>query len=107
LIWDRKLIKELFDFDYKWEVYTPEKDRKYGYYVLPILYGDKFIGRFEPVYKKKTQTLIVRGLWLDEYPDKAFKKAFIDFKNFLGAKEIEFEDKTPETIKWLKDLLVE
>ncbi|UZQ86367.1 winged helix DNA-binding domain-containing protein [Thermoclostridium stercorarium] len=40
---DRKLIKMLFGFDYKWEAYTPKSQRKYGYYVLPMLYGDRFI----------------------------------------------------------------
>ena len=42
-IWDRALVKELFDFDYKWEVYVPESQRKFGYYVLPILYEDRFM----------------------------------------------------------------
>ena len=46
-IWDRDLVKALFNFDYKWEVYVPEEKRKFGYYVLPVLYEDRFIGRLE------------------------------------------------------------
>jgi uncharacterized protein YcaQ len=53
MLWDRKLIKALFGFDYKWEIYTPEGERKYGYYVLPILYGDSFFGRIEFSCDKK------------------------------------------------------
>ena len=46
-MWDRKMIAHLFDFDYIWEIYTPESKRKWGYYVLPVVYGDEFIGRIE------------------------------------------------------------
>lgn len=65
LLWDRKLIKELFDFDYKWEVYTPAAQRKYGYYVLPVLYGSKFIGRIEMETDKKNKTLNVKNFWAE------------------------------------------
>lgn len=65
MLWDRKLIKALFDFDYKWEIYTPEKQRKYGYYCLPILYGDRFIGRIEAVYDRKRMKLTVKQVWLE------------------------------------------
>ncbi|MGB3368730.1 MAG: crosslink repair DNA glycosylase YcaQ family protein, partial [Acidaminobacteraceae bacterium] len=105
LMWDRKLIKALFDFEYKWEVYTPKKDRKYGYYVLPVLFGDRFIGRIEPVFEKKTKTLHFRGLWLDEYPNKAFKIAVIEFAEFLGATSISYGNKTKESLEWLESLM--
>ena len=55
MLWDRRLIKALFDFDYKWEIYTPEAQRKYGYYVLPLLYGDRFIGRVEAIRDRKAK----------------------------------------------------
>lgn len=48
MLWDRDMITKVFDFDYRWEVYTPVVKRKYGYYVLPVIYGNEFIGRFEP-----------------------------------------------------------
>lgn len=65
LLWDRKLIKELFNFEYTWEIYTPEEKRKFGYYVLPILYGDEFIGRIEAIYTKKTKELVVKNIWYE------------------------------------------
>ena len=65
LLWDRKLIHALFDFNYKWEIYTPQADRKYGYYVLPILYGIDFVGRIEAVYDKAKQELTVRHIWFE------------------------------------------
>lgn len=66
LLWDRKLITELFDFEYKWEVYTPIKLRKYGYYVLPVLCDNKFIGRIEMETDKKSKTLIVKNFWAED-----------------------------------------
>lgn len=63
MLWDRKLIKELFDFDYKWEIYTPENKRKYGYYVLPILSGDQFVGRAEIVNERRNRNLLVKNIW--------------------------------------------
>lgn len=66
LIWDRKLIKALFDFDYKWEIYTPAEQRKFGYYTLPILSGNRFIGRIELSTQRKDKELHVKNLWLEE-----------------------------------------
>ena len=66
LMWDRKLIKALFGFEYSWEIYTPEARRKYGYYVLPLLWGDRFIGRVEPVRDKGSGTLKIKNLWLED-----------------------------------------
>ena len=63
LMWDKSLILSLFDFRYSWEIYTPAAKRKYGYYTLPVLYGDSFVGRIEAVPDKKSNILYVRGLW--------------------------------------------
>ncbi|MBO5500751.1 MAG: YcaQ family DNA glycosylase, partial [Clostridia bacterium] len=48
LMWDRRLIEALFGCSYTWEIYTPAAKRKYSYYVLPLLYGERFAGRIEP-----------------------------------------------------------
>lgn len=66
IIWDRKLTREIFDFDYTWEVYKPIDKRKYGYYVLPVLYGDKIVARFEPELHRGTEPLIIKNWWWEE-----------------------------------------
>ncbi len=66
LLWDRKLVRALFGFDYTWEIYTPAEKRKYGYYCLPILYGDRFIGRLDPVCDRKNRTLSVGHVWYED-----------------------------------------
>jgi len=63
-IWDRKLTKAIFNFDYTWEIYTPIIKRKYGHYVLPIIIGERFIGRIEAA--SKTNTLIVKNIWYED-----------------------------------------
>lgn len=65
MMWDRNLIRAIFDFEYKWEIYTPQAERKYGYYVLPVLYGDRFVGRIEAVYDRKSRKLNVVNLWYE------------------------------------------
>ena len=65
MLWDRKLVEALWDYRYSWEIYTPAAKRKYGYYVLPMLYGDRLIGRIEPKADKKTKTLTVRNIWFE------------------------------------------
>ena len=63
LMWDKALILALWDFKYSWEIYTPAVKRKYGYYTLPIIYGDRFVGRIEAVPDRKEGVLQVKGLW--------------------------------------------
>ena len=66
LMWDKAFIKSLWDFQYSWEIYTPVVKRKYGYYTLPILYGDKFVGRIETIPDRKEGILKVKGLWWED-----------------------------------------
>ena len=66
MLWDRILVEALWDYHYKWEIYTPVNQRKYGYYVLPILYGDKFVGRIEAAADRKAATLVVRNIWYED-----------------------------------------
>ncbi len=66
MLWDRRLIRELFGFDYTWEIYTPPAKRKYGYYTLPVLYGEDFIGRIEAVSDVKAGVLHVKNLWYED-----------------------------------------
>ncbi|MFU7516058.1 winged helix-turn-helix domain-containing protein [Clostridium sp. HCS.1] len=66
LIWDRKLTRDIFDFDYTWEVYKPIDKRKYGYYVLPVLYGDRIVARFEPELNRGDSPLVIKKWWWEE-----------------------------------------
>ena len=63
LLWDKALIQALWDFSYSWEIYTPAAKRKYGYYTLPMVYGDRFVGRIEAVAERREGILQVKGLW--------------------------------------------
>ena len=62
-LWDRRLIEALFDFQYKWEIYTPKVQRQYDSYVLPVLWGDRFVGRIALETKTNEGKLIVKRFW--------------------------------------------
>ena len=69
----------LFDFDYIWEVYTPAPKRKFGYYALPVLWGDRLVARFDGRLERSTSTFAILGLWLEDEglaTDPAFAEAF-------------------------------
>jgi len=95
LMWDKSLILALWDFQYSWEIYTPAEKRKYGYYTLPVLFGDRFVGRIEAVPDRKTGLLAVRNIWWEEgirltkKLDMALKRTVKRFAVFNGCKEIE------------------
>lgn len=63
MLWDRDLIRKIFDFSYTWEIYTPREKRVYGYYVLPVLYGDRLVGRIEP--KKENGRMVIANIWFE------------------------------------------
>ena len=88
----RGRAKILFGFDYIWEVYKPEHQRKFGYYTLPILWGDRLVGRFDSKLDRATSTFVILGLWLENEAygsDEVFADAlacgFARFVTFLGA----------------------
>ncbi len=97
MLWDREVLHMLFDFDYTWEVYIPQRKRKYGPYTLPVLLGDTFIGRFDPKFDRLTKTLLVKAWWwekghaFDEKTEPAVIKGFNEFVRFLGAERIRLD----------------
>ncbi|WP_339835506.1 crosslink repair DNA glycosylase YcaQ family protein [Paenibacillus sp. FSL R7-0272] len=99
LMWDRKLIYALFEFDYRWEIYTPALKRKFGYYVLPLLYGDRFIGRAEIIVERKSGRLVVKHVWYekDMQPTEELvavvKECFERFAIFNDCETISIEGK--------------
>jgi hypothetical protein len=94
LMWDRNLLRWVFDFDYVWEVYKPLAQRTYGYYVLPVLYGDRFVARFQPEFDRKTRTMTIANWWWEEgvQPDGAMESAlaacFREFARYLPAASV-------------------
>ena len=92
----RGRAKVLFGFDYVWEVYKPLEQRKYGYYVLPILWGDRLVGRFDSKLDRPNNTFVILGLWLEDEAlarDEAFAAALAAgmrrFVSFLGASKLD------------------
>ena len=77
LAWDRQALRSIFGFDYLWEVYVPAAKRRWGYYVLPILYGDRFVGRIEPRIDRRGGTLRVLGLWWEDGFDPLTEPGFV------------------------------
>ena len=112
LLWDRKTIGRLFDFSYTWEVYKPKAKRDYGYYVLPVLYGDRFVGRLDPGYDKKTRVLTINNWWWEENVEQdqalvdALKICLIDFIVYLGAEELKFSKTLLKKggLEWLQEI---
>lgn len=96
LMWDKSLILALWDYQYSWEIYTPAVKRKYGYYVLPVLFGDSFVGRIEAVPDRKNGVLEVRNIWWEEGVrqtkklNAALERTVKDFAKFNDCKEIEY-----------------
>ncbi len=96
ILWDRKALLQLFDFDYAWEVYKPAEQRRWGYYVLPIFYGDRFIARLDSRLEKGVWN-ILRWWWeTDVVPDiemlDALRLATSDFLQYLGANAVRVEE---------------
>ena len=96
LVWDRNFLRSLYDFDYVWEVYVPAARRRWGYYVLPILFGDRLVGRIEPRIERRTGVLRIVGLWWEDGFEplsadgfvEAFAAAVVAHRDFGGSSSI-------------------
>jgi uncharacterized protein len=86
LVWDRGLLGSLFEFDYVWELFHPPARRRWGWYVLPILFRDRFVGRIEPRIDRASGRVHVLGLWWEEKFDPKRADGFLDaMRNALDA----------------------
>lgn len=109
-MWDRKMIQHLYGFEYIWEVYVPESKRRWGYYVLPILYGAELVGRIE--FFARTGILQIRALhWQPNFTqdsqfEKAFFKAINDLKTYSSSTQIAIKDSlNTKDQDWLNSVL--
>lgn len=98
LVWDRDLVRQLFGFDYIWEVYVPLERRRWGYYVLPILLGDRLVGRIEPRIERAQREVRILGLWWEAGIDprreeglvEAMREALAAYVRFARASRLEW-----------------
>jgi uncharacterized protein len=107
LISHRNRTEAMFGFHYRIEIYVPKAKRRYGYYVLPILHGDRLIGRIDPSFERGRGVLQVAGVWAeDDAPAQAgpaVARAIHEMAVWLGAKDISFGRTLPTA--WRRALL--
>ncbi len=109
LLWDRALVRRIFDFDYVWEVYKPAEKRLFGHYVLPVLYGERFIARCEPLLDRRAKQMVLRNWWweADFSPDDAvlaaLRECLADFRDYLEVESIRLEG-SAQNDRWLNSL---
>jgi uncharacterized protein YcaQ len=98
LVWDRGLLGSVFEFEYVWDLFHPPAKRRYGWYVLPILFRDRFVGRIEPRIDRAAGCVQVLGLWwedgfaprrADGFVD-AMREALDAYVRFAGADSIQW-----------------
>jgi len=106
LNWNRALFNAVYNIKYTWEVYKKAKDRKYGYYCLPILFNGSVVGLIDPFYKKKDKILEIRNFHVlnSKIEKKKFQRAvneeLVRFSEYLGAEEVEMKSGR----KWVGNL---
>jgi uncharacterized protein YcaQ len=98
LLWDNALVASLFDFDYVWEGFFPPAKRRWGWYVLPISFGDRFVGRIEPRIDRDRARVEVLNVWWEDGFAPRSAKGFVDamrdalraYLRFAGAERLEW-----------------
>lgn len=98
LVWDRRLLQSLFGFVYVWELFLPPEKRRWGWYVLPILFGDRFVGRIEPRIDREEARVHVLDLWWEDGFAPGRADGFVDamrdalraYLRFAGASRLEW-----------------
>jgi uncharacterized protein len=98
LLWDTKLLASLFGFEFVWEGFFKADRRRWGYYVLPILFGDRFVGRIEPRIERNERVVHILGLWWEDGFDPKRADGFLDamrdalraYVRFAGAERLEW-----------------
>jgi uncharacterized protein YcaQ len=109
LICDRERTEELFGFRFRLEIYTPRHKRQHGFFVMPILDGDRLIGRVDPFMDRKQQKLLVHAVHVEPHlklsaaAGRATAKAISELAAFLGARDIQYGALVPERWRrWMR-----
>ncbi|HEY2311480.1 MAG TPA: crosslink repair DNA glycosylase YcaQ family protein [Gaiellaceae bacterium] len=103
LLWDTALLAKLFDFEFVWEGFFKPDKRHWGYYVLPILFGDRLVGRIEPrIDREKTRVQVLGAWWKDGFAPRradgfvdAMRDALGAYLRFAGADHLEWAPQLP------------
>ena len=98
LVWDRALLASLFEFDYVWELFLPPAKRRWGWYVLPMLFRDRLVGRIEPRIDRTAGKVQVLDLWWEDRFAPRRTEGFVDamrdalraYLRFAGATQLEW-----------------
>ena len=98
LVWDRALLGSLFGFDYVWELFHPPAKRRWGWYVLPVVFRDRFVGRIEPRIERDDGRVRVLNLWWEDRFAPRRVEGFVDamgealraYLTFAGASHVEW-----------------
>jgi uncharacterized protein YcaQ len=110
LIIDRERTELMWGFHFRLEIYVPKTKRQYGYYVLPMLHGERLIGRIDPKMDRKTGTLHINAVYVepdipqDTVTAQAIAAAIAELGEFLEATEIVYGNKVPKGWSQLRDL---
>jgi hypothetical protein len=108
LLWNRKAISDIFDFDYAWEVYKVPEKRIHGYYVMPVLYGTRLIGRIDPKLDRQNEKMIINSLSIAE---KSVDRNLINelaaslrrFSEFHDVSRVSIQKTQPKELKGVLD----
>jgi uncharacterized protein YcaQ len=105
LVWDRGLLGSLFEFDYVWELFVPPAKRRWGWYVLPMLFGDRLVGRIEPRFDRAGGGMEVLGLWWEDGFVPRSAEGFVEAMRDALRAYLRFGSAT--RIEWAPELAME
>ena len=105
LVWDRSLLGSLFEFEYVWELFLPPAKRRWGWYVLPMLFGDRLVGRIEPRIDRAGGHVQVLGLWWEDGFAPRRTEGFVDAMRDALRAYLRFGGVT--RIEWAPELTAE
>jgi uncharacterized protein YcaQ len=105
LVWDRGLLGSLFEFEYVWELFIPPAKRRWGWYVLPMLFGDRLVGRIEPRIDRAEGRVQVLNLWWEDGFAPRHAEGFVDAMRDALRAYLRFGSAT--RIEWAPELTME